>query len=75
MSINSLISRSIKILEHLPENKIYEVIDFIEFVSKKHEEESKLMKGIEKMANQSKSFSFLKEEEEIYDEKDLVEKY
>lgn len=47
----------------------------IEFLSKKHIEEKALQKGIEKMVSQSKSFSFLNEEEDIYNETDLIEKY
>ena len=34
----------------------------------------KLQKGIEKIVSQSKSFSFLNEEEDIYSETDLIEK-
>lgn len=75
MNIDTLISQSIKSLEKLPYDKVYEVIDFIEFLSKKHIEEKELQKGIEKMVSQSKSFSFLNEEEDIYNETDLIEKY
>lgn len=75
MNIDALISQSIKSLEKLPYDKVYEVIDFIEFLSKKHTEEKGLQKGIEKMVSQSKSFSFLNEEEDIYNETDLIEKY
>lgn len=46
-----------------------------EFLSKKHIEEKALQKGIEKMVSQSKSFSFLNEEEDIYNETDVIEKY
>ena len=46
----------------------------IESLSKKHIEEKALQKGIEKMVSQSKSFSFLNEEEDIYNETDLIER-
>ena len=75
MNIDTLISESIKSLQKLPDDKVYEVIDFIEFLSKKDIEEKALQKGIEKMVSQSKSFSFLNEEEDIYNETDLIEKY
>ena len=75
MNISTLINQSIKSLEKLPDNKIHEVIDFIDFLSKKHNEEKELQKGIEKIVSQSKSFSFLNEEEDIYSETDLIEKY
>ena len=75
MNIDILISQSIKSLQKLPDDKVYEVIDFIEFLSKKDIEEKALQKGIEKMVSQSKSFSFLNEEEDIYNETDVIEKY
>ena len=75
MNTSSLINQSVKSLEKLPENKILEVVDLINLLSKKHNEEKELQRGIEKIVSQSKSFSFLNEEEDIYDETDLIEKY
>ena len=38
MNISTLINQSIKSLEKLPKSKVYKVVDFIEFPSKKHNE-------------------------------------
>ena len=75
MDVSELINQSIKSLEKLPEDKIHEVVDFIDFLSKKYEEEKELQKGIEQIVSESKGFSFLNEEEEIYSEADLIERY
>ena len=75
MDINTLLNKSIKTLETLPENKVYEVIEFINSISKKHNEKLELQKGIEKIVSHSESFSFLNDEEDIYEENDLIKKY
>jgi len=75
MDINTLIDQGIDSLKKLPENKVYEVLGYINFLYVKHSEESVLQKGIEEITSQSKSFSFLNEEEDIYEENDLIEKY
>ena len=49
MDVNELINQSIKSLEKLPEDKIHEVVDFIDFLSKKYEGEKELRKGIEQI--------------------------
>ena len=74
MTKKNLIERTIETLEKLPSNKINEIADFADFVLKKYEEEI-LQKGIERVISESESFSFLKNEEELYDENDLKEKY
>lgn len=40
-----------------------------------NQEEREIQKGIEIISSQSKSFAFLNEEEDLYDESDLIEKY
>ena len=39
-----------------------------------NQEEREIQKGIEKITSQSESFAFLNDEEDIYDESDLIEK-
>lgn len=73
MDKQGLIKRTIETLEKLPEDKIYEIADFADFVLKKHEEQI-LQKGIETIVNESDSFAFLHDEEDLYDENDLKEK-
>lgn len=74
MEKETLIKRTIKTLSKLPQNKIREVSDFADFILKKHEEEL-LQKGMNVLATESKSFYFLKDEEDLYTVQDLKEKY
>ena len=74
MKKQGLISKTVEALEKLPEDKVSEVATFTDFVLKRYEEQI-LQRGIEKMVSESKSFSFLHEEEDLYDESDLKERY
>ena len=71
MTKQGLITRTVETLEKLPEVKIHEIADF---VLKKYEENI-LQKGIESLVSESDSFAFLHDEEDLYDESDLKEKY
>lgn len=74
MTKKKLINRTVETLEKLPEDKVLEVADYADFVFKKYEEKI-LQKGLESLVSHSKSFSFLHDEEDLYDESDLKEKY
>ena len=74
MDRDILIKRTLKNLSKLPQDKVREISDFAEFIMKKHEEET-LQKGIEKLVSHSKSFDFLNEEEDLYSQDDLKEKF
>jgi hypothetical protein len=74
MTTEAIINKTIKTLHTLPPNKIEEVADFVDYVSKKHEEHI-LNSGIEKMIEQSVAFQFLHDEEDLYSVKDIKEKY
>jgi len=74
MTKKGLINRTVETLEKLPEDKIYEIADFADFVLKKYEEQI-IQKGIETIVSESDSFAFLHDEEDLYDESDLKEKY
>lgn len=74
MTKKNLINRTLETLEKLPKDKVHEVADYAEFVLKKYDEQI-LQKGLETLVSQSKSFMFLHDEEELYDESDLKEKY
>lgn len=71
MNKRELISHTIETLERLPDDKILEIADFADFVLKKHEEQI-LQKGIEMIMSKSDSLSFLKDEEDLYDESDCL---
>lgn len=70
MTQSALIEITISTLSKLPEDKIAEVADFAEYVLKKHEE-SILQAGITKLINDSETFEFLAEEEDLYTVDDL----
>jgi hypothetical protein len=74
MEKQTLINRTVKALEKLPEGEILQVADFADFVARRYEEHL-LQKGMEKLQSDSESFSFLNDEEQLYDESDLKEKY
>jgi hypothetical protein len=61
-------------LSKLPDQKIREVADFAQFLLGKSED-AMLSEGIQKLASESRSFGFLKEEEGIYTLADLKEIY
>ena len=74
MEKETLIKRTVKTLSKLPQNKIREVSDFADFILKRYEEEL-IQKGMNVLASESKTFYFLKEEEDLYNVQDLKEKY
>jgi hypothetical protein len=69
-----LIENTINKLKQLPDLKIKEVNDFVEFLSNKIDDKI-LLEGIQKITNDSKSFAFLNDDEDIYTVDDLKERY
>lgn len=74
MTKEVLINRTVDYLKNLPDEKVAEVADFTEYLYQKYEEYI-LNRGIRKLVSESKSFEFLKEEEDLYTLNDLKEKY
>ncbi len=74
MTRETLIQRTLSTLSKLPQDKLSEIADYVEFIFKKYEDEI-LQKGIEKIVSDSKTFSYLKDDEDIYTVNDLKEKY
>ncbi len=74
MSRAEIIEKTLNALNKLPESKGEEVADFADFMVKKTEEQ-RLQAGIQQMIEQSETFSFLKDEEDLYTLDDLKEKY
>jgi hypothetical protein len=58
----------------IPDQKLKEVSDFAEFLLKGIEDQI-LTEGIQKLVSDSKTFSFLDEEEDLYSTEDLKERY
>ncbi|MFT3945550.1 MAG: hypothetical protein QM763_01140 [Agriterribacter sp.] len=74
MTRQAIIERTINIINQLPDEKAQEIADFADFIIKRHEE-VQLSKGIQKLAEKSKSFDFLNDDEDLYSEADLKEVY
>ncbi len=64
MSRKELLENTIKYLKELPNEKISEVHDFVEYLYQKHEEYI-LKTGIQKLETESGSFQFLEKGERI----------
>lgn len=74
MSKKDLLDLTIQKMKQLPEEKLREVNDFVEFLLQRKAEYA-LTEGIKQLAAQSKSFDFLEEEDDSYTVNDLKEKY
>ena len=74
MTKQEIIEKTIRLLNQLPDDKAEEISDFADFIFKKYEE-SIISEGIQQLSSDSKTFEFLKEEEELYSLKDIKEKY
>lgn len=74
MTKHELIKKTVDTLAILPEDKIKQILDFVEFLQKQNEERV-LQQGIHKLMDGSKTYKFLEEEEDLYTVDDLKEKY
>ncbi|MCF2442985.1 DUF2281 domain-containing protein [Dyadobacter sp. CY345] len=74
MSRETLIKNTLDNLSKLPDQKIREVPDFAEFLLKKSDDQL-LTESIQQLAGESRSFEFLKDEEDLYSLDDLKEIY
>ena len=74
MTKQTIIERTLNVINQLPEDKAAEISDFADFVFKRYEEHE-LAKGIRKMTSDSNAFDFLKQEEDIYRIADLKKVY
>lgn len=74
MTRQTIIERTLKAINQLPEEKAEEISDFADFILKQYEDQQ-LTKGITQLTANSKTFEFLKEEEDLYTEADIKEPY
>lgn len=74
MNKNILLEKTLQNIRKLPESKIKEISDFTEFLLGKIEDQM-ITEGIQNILTGSKSFDFLKDEEDIYTKDDLKEVY
>jgi hypothetical protein len=70
LSKQAIIDRIIKAINLLPTDKVEEISDFADFVSKRYEEQ-RLAQGIQKLVAESQVFNFLHDEEDLYTEVEL----
>lgn len=74
MTKQQIISDTIDILNRLPDNKAEEIRNMlINYFNEKNDEIFE--KGFSKLISDSESYSFLKEEPDLYSEKDLIIRY
>jgi len=74
MNRQILIKKTLKNISLLPDWRIKEVSDYVDFLSK-ISDDKKLVEGIRNIVSQTKSFHFLEEEEELYNDSDIIQKY
>jgi hypothetical protein len=74
MTREAIIQRTIEVLSALPVDKIEEVSDFADYVLKKYDDRS-LQQEMYALIDQSDTFNFVREDEEIYSVNDLKERY
>lgn len=74
MTRQNLIEETISKIQKLPDVKIMQVNDFVEFLLSKINDKV-IVEGIQKLISDSKTFEFLNDEEDIYTIKDIKEKY
>ena len=74
MERQELIENTLFKIRQLPDMKIMEIHDFAEFLLMKIDDQL-LQQGIKELASNSKTFSYLSEEEDLYSVNDLKERY
>lgn len=74
MTRQIIIERTLKALEQLPDEKAAQISDFADFVLKQYEEQL-LTNGIAHLTANGDAFAFLKDEPDLYSEKDIKGPY
>jgi len=69
-----LIKKTIINIQKLPDTKVQEVSDFTEFLLSRIDDQL-ITTGIQMVASESNTFSFLNDEPDLYTVNDLKEKY
>lgn len=68
------IKNTIQKINKLPDEKLPEVEDFVDFLLQKFDD-ALLTEGIQQLTSESKAFQYLENEEELYTVNDLKERY
>ncbi|MEQ9301010.1 MAG: hypothetical protein RIF33_20715 [Cyclobacteriaceae bacterium] len=69
-----VIKNTIDKIEQLSDQKVLEVSHFVDLLMNQMEDELTTL-GIHKLISNSATFDFLKEEEELYSDSDLIERF
>jgi hypothetical protein len=69
-----LIKKTIENLDKLPDHKLQEVSDFAEFLLKSIDDQI-LAEGMQKLTAESEAFRFLEDEEDLYSQEDIKERF
>lgn len=74
MTRQTIIERTIKAINLLPQDKAQEISDFADFLSKRYEE-YQITQGIQQLTAENKTFAFINDEKNLYSIKDLKAVY
>lgn len=74
MNKDVVLKQTITNLSKLSDRRLKQVSDFVEFLLQK-KEDRELLNDIQNNATESETFDFLKEDEELYNDDDLSEKF
>jgi hypothetical protein len=74
MNKQAIIQHTLNAIEKLPAEKAEEISEFADFLMMKYEAQL-LQTGVNTLNEESKSFDFLNQDQDIYSESDLKEKY
>jgi hypothetical protein len=74
MTREAIIQKTMEVLYALPTDKIEEVSDFADYILKKYDDRL-LQQGMQALIEESDTFNFVEEEQELYTVKDLKERY
>ncbi|MGM0934345.1 MAG: hypothetical protein ACQEWD_12955 [Bacteroidota bacterium] len=74
MNKDVVLKQTITNLSKLSYRRLKQVSDFVEFLLQK-KEDRELLNDIQNNATESETFDFLKEDEELYNDDDLSEKF
>lgn len=74
MNRQVLIDNAVNKIRKLPDTKIQEINDFADFLLSKIDDKI-ILDNIQNLTARSKAFHFLNDEEDLYDENDLKERY
>ena len=74
MNREILIKDTLNKIYQLPDFKIQEINDFADFLLNRIDDKI-FIEGIQKLTSNSKSFEYLKNEEDLYSVNDIKEKY